>query len=39
VAALNSKCNVVPVMDEFKWPTADSLPDDMKSITKFNGVR
>lgn len=39
VAALNSECNIVPVMDEFKWPAPDALPEDMKSITRFNGIR
>lgn len=39
MAALNSQCNIVPVMDEFHWPVPDSLPEDMKTITKFNGIR
>ncbi|XP_071178832.1 NAD(+) hydrolase sarm1-like [Mytilus edulis] len=39
VAALESKCNIIPIMDNFRWPSADQLPEDMKQITFFNGIR
>lgn len=39
VAALASNCNIIPIMDNFHWPDADQLPEDMRSITYFNGVR
>ena len=39
-AALSYKCNIVPVTDPtFNWPNPESLPDDMRSICRFNGVR
>lgn len=37
VAALNSNCNIIPIMDQqFKWP--ENLPEDMRSVAHFNGV-
>lgn len=39
VAALTSNCNIIPIMDNFHWPDAEQLPEDMRSITYFNGVR
>ncbi|XP_063704161.1 NAD(+) hydrolase sarm1 isoform X3 [Culicoides brevitarsis] len=39
VAALNSSCNIVPIIDNFTWPEAEQLPDDMRSICNFNGIR
>lgn len=39
VAALASDCNIIPIMDNFLWPDAEQLPEDMRSITYFNGVR
>jgi len=39
VAALASNCNIIPIMDNFHWPDADQLPEDMRSICYFNGVR
>lgn len=39
VAALASNCNIIPIIDNFHWPDSDQLPEDMRSITYFNGVR
>ncbi|XP_052096651.1 NAD(+) hydrolase sarm1-like [Mytilus californianus] len=39
VAALESQCNIIPIMDNFKWPLGDQLPEDMKQITFFNGIK
>ncbi|XP_046581452.1 LOW QUALITY PROTEIN: NAD(+) hydrolase SARM1-like [Haliotis rubra] len=39
VAALENKCNIIPVMDNFEWPSPDLLPDDMKHLSFFNGIR
>jgi len=39
VAALASNCNIIPILDNFHWPDPDQLPEDMRSITYFNGVR
>lgn len=39
VAALASDCNIIPIMDNFHWPDPDELPEDMRSIAYFNGIR
>ncbi|XP_022106063.1 sterile alpha and TIR motif-containing protein 1-like isoform X2 [Acanthaster planci] len=39
VAAIDSKCNIVPVLDNFKWPRPEQLPEDMRNIVFFNGVK
>ncbi|XP_023031964.1 NAD(+) hydrolase sarm1 isoform X2 [Drosophila willistoni] len=39
VAALNSNCNIIPIIDQhFEWPEGEKLPEDMRSVTHFNGV-
>lgn len=39
VAALNSNCNIIPIIDsQFYWPEAERLPEDMRSVCHFNGV-
>ncbi|KAF7489412.1 Sterile alpha and TIR motif-containing protein 1 [Sarcoptes scabiei] len=37
--ALNTKCNIIPIMESFQWPEAEHLPEDIKPICHFNGVR
>ncbi|XP_030847926.1 sterile alpha and TIR motif-containing protein 1 isoform X2 [Strongylocentrotus purpuratus] len=39
VTALECKCNIVPVIDNFKWPKPDDLPEDMRGICFFNGIK
>ncbi|XP_055385497.1 NAD(+) hydrolase sarm1 isoform X2 [Condylostylus longicornis] len=39
VAALNSNCNIIPIIDNFQWPEPEQLPEDMRSVCHFNGVR
>ncbi|XP_050680741.1 NAD(+) hydrolase sarm1 isoform X1 [Leptidea sinapis] len=39
VAALNSQCNIVPIIDNFEWPDPEELPEDMRTVCHFNGVR
>ena len=39
VAALESKCNIIPLTDNFDWPSAESLPDDIRQICVFNGIK
>ncbi|XP_026676263.1 sterile alpha and TIR motif-containing protein 1 isoform X1 [Diaphorina citri] len=39
VAALQSGCNIIPILDNFAWPDPEQLPADMRAICKFNGVR
>ncbi|XP_052799930.1 NAD(+) hydrolase SARM1-like isoform X1 [Mya arenaria] len=38
-AAMESKCNIIPVTDNFMWPTPDSLPEDIRQICYFNGIK
>ncbi|KAM3615428.1 uncharacterized protein V6R79_002156 [Siganus canaliculatus] len=37
--ALAGKKNIVPVTDNFTWPDPMSLPEDMRAILKFNGIK
>jgi len=37
--ALNSQCNIIPVFDNFVMPDPESLPESMRQITAYNGVR
>ena len=39
MAALQSQCNIVPISDNFEWPKAEELPEDMRAVCHFNGVR
>ncbi|ESO08038.1 hypothetical protein HELRODRAFT_75616, partial [Helobdella robusta] len=39
VAAMNGGCNIIPVIDNFVFPSAESLPEDIKNISYFNGIR
>ncbi|CAG2104818.1 unnamed protein product, partial [Medioppia subpectinata] len=39
VEALQSKCNIIPILDTFQWPESEALPEDMRAICYFNGVR
>lgn len=39
VTALNGKKNIVPVTDNFVWPDPATLPEDMSTILKFNGIK
>ncbi|XP_061137133.1 NAD(+) hydrolase SARM1 [Syngnathus typhle] len=39
VTALGGKKNIVPVTDYFVWPDPMSLPEDMRSILNFNGIK
>ena len=36
--ALNSYCNIVPVLDNFKMPESEELPITMRALTTYNGV-
>jgi hypothetical protein len=39
VAALKGGCKIIPVMDEsFQWPPEDSLPEDIRSITRYQAI-
>ncbi|XP_058796910.1 NAD(+) hydrolase sarm1 isoform X2 [Phymastichus coffea] len=39
VAALQSQCNIIPIIDNFHWPEPEQLPEDMRAVCHFNGVR
>ncbi|XP_036419754.1 NAD(+) hydrolase SARM1 [Colossoma macropomum] len=39
VTALSGKKNIVPVTDNFVWPDPSSLPEDMRTILTFNGIK
>lgn len=39
VGALQSQCNIVPIIDNFEWPKAEELPEDMRAVCHFNSVR
>ncbi|XP_076590939.1 NAD(+) hydrolase SARM1 [Chaetodon auriga] len=39
VTALAGKKNIVPVTDNFMWPEPASLPEDMRPILNFNGIK
>ncbi|MCL4143089.1 UNVERIFIED_CONTAM: hypothetical protein GTU68_010389, partial [Idotea baltica] len=39
VAALSAGCAIIPIIDNFTWPDPEMLPEDMRPICKFNGVR
>jgi hypothetical protein len=37
--ALASACNIIPVFDNFVMPDAESLPETMRAVTAYNGVK
>uniref|UniRef100_A0A8C5SN10 NAD(+) hydrolase SARM1 n=1 Tax=Laticauda laticaudata TaxID=8630 RepID=A0A8C5SN10_LATLA len=37
--ALSGRKNVIPVTDHFDWPDPEELPEDMRAILKFNGIK
>ncbi|XP_026582057.1 sterile alpha and TIR motif-containing protein 1-like, partial [Pseudonaja textilis] len=37
--ALSGQKNVIPVTDHFDWPDPEELPEDMRAILKFNGIK
>lgn len=39
VAALQANCNIIPIIDNFQWPEPEELPEDMRAVCHFNGVR
>lgn len=38
VAAMDSGCIIIPVLDNFEWPNPEDLPEDIRSLQRFNGV-
>ena len=39
VTALQSGCNIVPVLDGFQFPEPEELPEDVRALSHFNGVK
>jgi len=39
VAALKADCNIIPIVDNFTFPDAEQLPDDMRPVCHFNAVK
>lgn len=39
MAALNSHCNIIPIIDNYDMPEGEKLPEDMRQIVHFNGIR
>lgn len=39
VEALKSNCNIIPVVENFEWPQPEELPEDMRAVCRFNGIR
>lgn len=39
VEALRNNCNIIPVVENFEWPDPEALPEDMRGVTRFNGIR
>ncbi|EUB59183.1 Sterile alpha and TIR motif-containing protein [Echinococcus granulosus] len=37
--ALENNCHIIPLSDRFDWGNADTLPEDICAITKFNSVQ
>ncbi|XP_060115477.1 NAD(+) hydrolase SARM1 [Heteronotia binoei] len=37
--ALSCGKNVIPVTDHFEWPDPKTLPEDMRAVLKFNGIK
>ena len=37
--ALQSRCNIIPVFDNFAMPDPQELPNTMREITRHNGVK
>ena len=39
VTALESNCNIIPILDNCDWPEPEQLPEDMRQICYFNAIR
>lgn len=37
-AAIKSKCQIIPIIDNFDWPQKELLPEDMREIVSYNGI-
>ena len=39
VHAIDSNIHIVPVLDNFQWPSEDLVPSDIRSVYRMNGVK
>ncbi|XP_059099750.1 NAD(+) hydrolase sarm1-like isoform X2 [Tigriopus californicus] len=39
VTAIKSGCNIIPVLQDFQFPDTEELPENMRALCYFNGVR
>ena len=39
MTALESQCNIIPILDNCDWPEPEQLPEDMRQVCYFNGIR
>ncbi|GAB6030041.1 hypothetical protein CHUAL_005725 [Chamberlinius hualienensis] len=39
VTAIESQCKIIPIIDNFQWPDPTALPEDMRAVCYFNGIR
>ncbi|XP_074869790.1 NAD(+) hydrolase SARM1 [Carettochelys insculpta] len=39
VTALSCGKNIIPVADHFEWPDPQDLPEDVRPVLKFNGIK
>ncbi|XP_060612750.2 NAD(+) hydrolase SARM1 [Anolis sagrei] len=39
VTALKCGKNIIPVTDHFDWPDPEKVPEDMRAVLKFNGIK
>ncbi|XP_042298369.1 NAD(+) hydrolase SARM1 [Sceloporus undulatus] len=37
--ALNCGKNIIPITDHFEWPDPKQVPEDMRAVLKFNGIK
>ncbi|VDL93920.1 unnamed protein product [Schistocephalus solidus] len=39
ICALENRCNIIPLTDRFDWPAAEDIPEDIRSVIKYNSVK
>ncbi|XP_072834805.1 NAD(+) hydrolase SARM1 [Pogona vitticeps] len=39
VTALSCGKNIIPITDHFEWPDPEQVPEDMRAVLKFNGIK
>ena len=39
VEAIKSNCNIIPIVENFEWPEPEQLPEDIRVVSRFNGIK